>query len=352
MAKNKNEKAVDFTSVKNELMQHGPQPLYFIWGKEDYLSDYMLQNIKNLCIGDGAEDFSYRKLTERDFSPKSLSEAIDSVPFLTERTLVEVRGIDLNKIKDTDAKEIINLLKDIPDYCTVAFTEPASFEPDKRLKFYKSFIPLVTELHFVAQPSEKLTRWIVSRFSAAGKGIEPNAVQELISVSGDLMNNLIPEINKVASYAKGDKVTVEDVKAVAHHIPEAVIFDMLECLTSGKNNAAMSLLNELILNKDIEASFVLALLANQMRQIYVAKIAIASGKGKDYVMKTCAIKYDFIATKMMAFARRFSISQLKRAVEICTETDYAMKSTGIDADELLKECVLKIAVGEDNVQSK
>ena len=55
-------------------------------------------------------------------------------------------------------------------------------------------------------------------------------MQRLINVSGELMNGLIPEINKIASYTKGDRVTEADVDAVAHHIPEAVVFDMTEAL--------------------------------------------------------------------------------------------------------------------------
>lgn len=68
-----------------------------------------------------------------------------------------------------------------------------------------------------------LIDWLIRRFSAAGKSIELEAAQRLIFISGDLMSRLIPEIEKVAAYAKGDRVTVADVEAVANHIPEAVV---------------------------------------------------------------------------------------------------------------------------------
>ena len=197
-----------------------------------------------------------------------------------------------------------------------------------------------------AQTGDQLIKWIIKRFAAAGKGIELNAAQRLISVSGGLMNRLIPEINKIASYAKGDRVTEADVDAVAHHIPEAVVFDMTEALARGENNTAMRLLRELLADKNNEPTQMLAIVGNQMRQLYAARVAIDNELGKDYVVKTLGLKYDFIANKLMASAHRFSAGQLKRAVELCAEMDYAMKSSKTEPAELLKECVMRIAAGE------
>ena len=68
--------------------------------------------------------------------------------------------------------------------------------------------------------------------------------------------------------------------------------------------------------------------------------------GSKYVMEVCAIKYDYIASKLMTAARGFTLPQLIRAVELCGEADYRMKSSGQDARELLKEAVARIAAGE------
>ena len=57
------------------------------------------------------------------------------------------------------------------------------------------------------------------------------------------------------------------------------------------------------------------------------------------------------ARNLMAAARRFSMPRLIRGVELCVEADYAMKSSAEDDVELLKDCVIRIAAGEDDVQS-
>lgn len=342
--KSRQEEKFNYRENVRRIRENGPKNLYLIWGPEDYLANQFFAEIKKLCVTDEGDDFSYRKLTERDFNALSLREAIDSVPFLSERSLVEVRGVDLNKIRETD--EIIDILSDIPEYCTVVFMCGTGFEPDRRLKLYKSFAKHGEELCVTAQTGDQLIKWIIKRFAAAGKGIELNAAQRLISVSGGLMNRLIPEIEKIASYAKGDSVTEADVNAVAHHIPEAVVFDMTEALARGENNTAMRLLRELLADKNNEPTQMLAIVGNQMRQLYAARVAIDHGLDKSYVAKTLGLRFDFIANKLMASAHRFSDAQLKRAVELCTEMDYAMKSSKTEPVELLKECILRIAAGE------
>jgi len=224
----------------------------------------------------------------------------------------------------------------------------ASFEPDGRVKLVKGLRTLARELKFTKAAQGALIDWIIRRYAALGKGVELDAIQRLILISGDLMNRLIPEIEKTAAYAKGDKVTVADVNAVASHIPEADIFDMTDYLAQKKPDAAVSLLAELLSDKNNEPIPVLALLGTQMRRLYAARLAIEKELGTKYVMEACGVKYDFVATKLLRAARGFTLAQLRRAVQLCAEADYKIKSSSLDDRELLVETVLRIAAGEEH----
>lgn len=105
--KTKRDEKFNYNASVSALRAEGPAGLYLIWGPEDYLADRFFEEIKKLCITSEADDFSYRRLDERDFSALSLREAVDSVPFLSERSLVEVRGVDINKLKDADRKSVV-----------------------------------------------------------------------------------------------------------------------------------------------------------------------------------------------------------------------------------------------------
>ena len=241
---------------------------------------------------------------------------------------------------------MLKVLSDLPDYCTVVLVQHVDFEPDGRVKAIKGLRAVAYELRFESQSLNALTKWIAKRFAACGKGVEMEAAQRLIFVSGDLMNRLIPEIEKVAAYAKGGKVTTAEVEAVANHIPEAVIFEMTDCISQKQYNNALAILAELLADKNNEPIPMVAMLGMQMRNLYAARLALDKNLGINYLMDSGAVKYDFQARKLLQAARGFRMEQLRRAVELCAETDYRMKSSASDDRELLKELVLRIAAGE------
>ena len=346
MAKRKGseEEKLNYNQEVRRLKEEGPERLYLLWGPEDYLREYYLGELKKVCIPEGEDSFSFRRLNGPELDVDALREAVDAMPFMTERSFVEIRDVDWNRLKESDA--LLKVLGDLPDYCTVALVQGAAFEPDGRLKTIKALRALARELKFTSQSQEALIRWISKRFAAAGKGVELEAAQRLIFVSGDLMNRLIPEIEKVAAYAKGEKVTAADVDAVASHIPEAVIFELTDCISRKEFNVALSILAELLSDKNSEPIAMLGMLGVQMRSLYAARLAIEKNLGTSFLLDSGAEKYDFRARKTIQAARGFTREQLRRAVEICAETDYRMKSSGADDAALFQEAVLRIAAGE------
>ena len=106
----------------------------------------------------------------------------------------------------------------------------------------------------------------------------------------------------------------------------------------------MNTLAELFAENEFDPIYLLAVLGSQMRRLYAARLAIDQKLGAKYVAECCAIKYDFLVSKLMDSARGFTPEQLKNAVRICAETDEKMKSSGGDSRELLKNAVLSIAL--------
>lgn len=346
MAKRKGseEEKLNYNQEVRRLYENGPERLYLLWGQEDYLREYYLAELKKICLPEGEDSFSFRRLNGPALEVQELRDAVDAMPFLTDRSFVEVRGVDLNTLKEPEA--VLKTLSDLPDYCTVALVQDVNFEPDGRIKLIKGLRAIARELHFTAQTQEALIKWISKRFAACGKGVDMEAAQRLIFVSGDLMNRLIPEIEKIAAYAKGPKVTAADVEAVANHIPEAVIFEMTDRIAQKEFNVALTILAELEANKDNEPIYLITMLAIQMRNLYTARLAYERNLGTGFLLDSGAVKYDFQARKLYQAARGYTLPQLRQAVELCAEAEYRMKSGETDKAGLFRETVLRIAAGE------
>lgn len=339
----KREKAkFDYAAQLRELKSGGPRRLYLLCGEEDYLRGSFMTELKKLCVGDAEEEFNYRRLNGNP-EPRQFSEAVESAPFLSERTLVEVRDFDINACRDSQLEQLKEILGDIPDYCTVVLLTPAGREPDGRLASVRYVKKTGKYIEFAVQDQGALVRWIGRRFAAHGKKIGSREAQQLIFSAGPLMNRLVSEIEKIAAAVQGDTVTARDIDELVQRLPEAEVFEFTDRLSQGRFDEAAHGLGELIRCRE-EPVRLLALIGTQMRRVYAFKLAQESGANRETIMELTGVRFDFVLEKIRASASQFTIEQLRDIVELCAVYDYRMKSTGVDGNELLRELFGAMAV--------
>lgn len=343
MAKRR-EKKLDYTALLRELKRDGPERLYLLWGPEDYLRENFLHELRAARLPGGFNEFDDKRLDGPQPDPEELSQALDALPFLGGGVFVELRDFDINRCREEAARRYASLFENIPDYCTVAVVLPAGGEPDGRLSLVKLCRQLGRDVEFTAQEQDQLVGWVARRFAALGKTIDRSAAERLVFLSGSLMGGLIPEIEKTAAYVRGGIVTAADVEAVAHHIPEADVFEMTESLSRGDCDGAARLLAELLAGNENPVAL-LAILGGQMRRLYAARLGTERGLGLDFLKEVTGISYDSILRRLQVGARRYSLPALAAAVSLCAETDYLMKSSAAEDEELLKVLVLRLAAG-------
>lgn len=333
----------NYKDVSRELKQDGPQRLYLLHGQEDYLLARFVEELTRACLPEGVDDFSYRELDGAALSMQELSDSVNALPFATERSLTVVRGYDINHCKDSELKTLEGIISDIPDYATLVFINRGSTEPDGRLKSVKTLRKYARDIDFAEQGGSALNDWIRRRFSALGKRIGPAACEALVYASGSLMGALLPEIEKIAAGTPGEEVGVEDVERLAFRIPETRAFDMTDRLAARDYDGAAECMSDLVTMGE-EPLLILGAVSYQMRRLYAAKLGLEEKLGRDFIVECTGAKNSFAYDRLTASARRFSLGGLKRAVELCVETDYAMKSAGGDNQERLNELLVRFAV--------
>ncbi|MBE7017346.1 MAG: DNA polymerase III subunit delta [Ruminococcaceae bacterium] len=327
-----------------QLKEYGPERLYLLYGQEDYLRERFVDELKKICAADDS-GFNYKRLDGPSINISEFSEAVDSVPFFSERSFVEIRGFDINRCKDSECDKFKAIISDIPEYCTVAVIVNSDYEMDGRLAAVKALKKYAKAIEFTEQGQDALIKWIGNRFSALGKSISRSDAEYLSFVSGTLMNRLIPEIEKISAYVNGNIISRVDIDAAAHRIPEADIFEMVDQLSRGNMDAAAKLLSDLMSDKDNSPIYLLAIFSQQFRKIYSYKLGQNRGLSRVALMELCGVRYDFHFNKLSIQAKNYSLSSAAKLVELCTEFDYLMKSGG-DNEELMKDLLLRVAVAD------
>ena len=215
------------------------------------------------------------------------------------------------------------------------------YKGDARTKLAAALKAHGTVVNFIRQDQGDLVDWVRRRFHALGKEIDSRLALDLIFLCGDLMHNLIGEIEKIAAYAKGPHITRGDIEAVATPQLDAVVFRMTDAIGEGQFDRAMGVLGELFQMQEAPIKIMWSL-GRQMRQIYSARLALERGKGTEFVAGLWNLK-PYPADKLVRSAKRFSLPWCRRAVVRCGQVDLAMKSTGQDGKELLTGLMLELA---------
>ena len=256
--------------------------------------------------------------------------------------MVQVTDFDLFKCGEKDREGYTKLFSQLPDYVCVVFVyDLIDYKGDARTKLAAAIKEHGTVANFVRQDQGDLVDWVRRRFRAAGKDIDSRLALDLIFLCGDLMTTLIGEIEKVAAYAKGPRVTREDIDAVATPQLDAVVFRMTDAIGEGNFDRAAAVLGELLQMQEPPIRIMWSL-GRQMRQLYSARLALEQGRGPAYVAQLWGIK-PYPSEKLMRSAKRFSLKWCRRAVVRCGQIDLAMKSSGQDGKELLTGLMLELA---------
>lgn len=329
--------------LKLALRDDNPGRLYFFHGEEVFLLHHYLEQLRKKTVDELTESFNFHKLTSETFDIQTFADAVENLPMMAERTMVQVDDVDVFKLPENDRNYMAQLLADIPEYCTVVFTYvTVEYKPDKRFKkLWDAVSTNGTDVSFDKQSQKDLTAWIGRHFAAYGKRISADLCVYLIDITGGMMTNLKGEIDKIASFSGASEIVKEDIDAVTEPVLDAVVFQMTDLLGVGQYGPALVKLQQLFkMQQDPLA--ILGAVGAHFRRLSTARTLLDNGKGAGELMKLCAIS-DYPARKTMDAARRFTAPFCAKAAELVIETDYAMKTSYDEPERLLELLILRLA---------
>lgn len=331
--------------LKADLSAGTPAAAYIFYGEESYLREYYLGELRKKLIPPGFETFNYHALEGKDVTAQSLSETVEAMPMMAEWTMTAVTDYDIFKLGEEQRGKLIALLEDLPPYCCLVFVyDTLEYKPNRTMKkLCKALDTYVEAVEFPAAENSDLLPWISRRFKALGKEIDRQTAEYLVFTCGGLMTGLVPEIQKIAAYAKGPAVTREDVDAVADPVLSAEVFRLSDAVLQGNYDQAASILGDL-LKMQTEPILILAALGSQLRRIWTARLALDSGRDRYWLMELWGMKSDYPAKLLLSAARRTTGEWCAQAVRQCQVLDRRMKSErGVDSAGELKLLLVRLA---------
>ena len=160
----------------------------------------------------------------------------------------------------------------------------------------------------------------------------------LLSKTGDDMENIGSELEKLISYTLGrDVITDEDVEAVCTTQATGKVFEMVAAISGRQTRKAMDLYEDLLTLKEPPMR-ILFLIARQFNQILQVKELMGKGMDKGAIASKLKLQ-PFVVGKVMLQAKTFTREQILSYVNLCVDAEESVK-TGKLQDRLAVELLI------------
>lgn len=325
-------------------IKSGLSGAYFFIGEEEYLKrHYRSEMIKALC-GDAAGDneslksFNFHSLDMREKTFEFVKDAIASPPFMSEKKLVEICGIDYNNAKEGVFEAITELSGEAERggdtillfYALAGELDTVSYKSKPLERVRKKLSDRVKEVLFEYSTPAKLSAWIERHFAKEGISAAPSVPGYLIDRCGNSMDTLDGEIIKLTCRAKAlsrNAVTTEDVDAVCAASDKESAFALSNALLDRNIDAAFEALR-VLRDADEKPTVVLSKITRVYADLLCVKEIAESGGVMAVVSK---LKINEYKAKLYAKAAAgYTAKRLEGILRDCIAADIELKSRAAD----------------------
>lgn len=318
-------------NIQEDIKKQQFKPVYLLYGEEAYLRQQYKQMILKALMPE-EDSMNFSRYEGKGVEPREIIDLAETMPFFADRRVILLEDTGFFKNK---CEELAEYMKQIPEYLCIIFVET---EVDKRGKMYKAVRAAGRVVEFSVQNAQTLTKWILQVLGREGKKITQRNMELFLAKTGTDMGNIRMELEKLLSYTMGREIVErEDIEAVCTTQTTNKIFDMVRAVTEKNQKKALDLYNDLLTLREPPMR-ILFLLARQFNQLMVTKEMTEKGYGQPEIASHLGIP-PFVAKSYLQIGRKYSVSQLRQAVEDFTEAEELVK-TGRLGDVLSVELLI------------
>jgi len=296
---------------------------------EPLLAERGVDRITKTLVDPSMRDLCYSAYYADETDPAEIVSNAQTLPFLTDRRVILVRGAE-RYTSESSTGALLHYLAS-PNDTTVLIL--VADRVDKRSKFYKACEKAGEIVECGELRDHELRLWIHDEVQGRNKKIEPNAVREIIDRAGTKLSDVNNALTLVTGFI-GDRenITEEDVITACADVAEEQIWSLTDAIAQSDMAKAMRVLFALY---DLGKSEfeILGSINWLLRTAY--QVAVA--KSSDPMLRS------FTAKKCRPLADKFGVRKLKAAFGLLVETDFMLRSTGVDRALAIELLVIKLA---------
>lgn len=323
--------------IKNGTIAHA----YLIYGTEGYLKRLYRDQLVDALLSDKSE-MNYAHFINHTGKVEETQSVIGEItslamtpPFFSERRVIVTENMGFGKKGYDEINEVLNHL---PETTYMIFLEEETRSNTKTFKLIKDKYAL-EECNY--PDMESLIKWAGSIVVKAGLEVSRATISNFIEVTGESMDNMDNELQKLISYcmSKG-KVEYEDIYKVCVISIEEDIFKIINAIADGRKSVAMAEYAKLYKVATEPRKILSSLTSSFTRYLNILQ-AKNAGKPDSYIMSALGFKNDWAIKNGLRNANTFGEEKLKYFINLGAETVYKLNTGLLDERTGVEMFILK-----------
>lgn len=327
------------------LLRGGALPGALLFdGEEEYIKDSALAQLRAKLLPEGLEEMN-ETLLSASASANDIVDACEMLPFLSERRLVVIRGSALvmkaaGSTKDEGLDRLLDYLNHMPPHVLLLFF--CRGKADRTKKVTARIESMGGRVDFAPLSDADKQLWLTRELKAHNRYMSKQAGDLFLSRVDPLLTPTLQELEKLLAYV-GDRLNIEaeDVEAVVSPTVEDRLFTMFDCLIGGDAGGALTILKNILNQKDSGTVQLLTPLTNRIRQMYYYKTLKAKGYADREISGPTGIKSNILWLYEKQ-TRAYSLQQLQQYLLLCIRMDYEFKSGSISEESALDSVIMAL----------
>lgn len=313
-------------------------PLYLIYGEEQYLMDSLVEQIATAFVGELQKEINYFVRYAPDCSLDDLLALTAGAGLFSSRKVIVYR--DYQNLRNVDHAGFKKYLeRPTPDICLILMARTATVT-QARYKILRGHARLV---NVPPLREGELHTWVEEEFARHGKKATAEAVRTLVYLVGGHIHDLQTEITQVVNFFQDEETILPEhiEKVVGIYVTQSV-FELTGAIARKDVEKSLFILHNL-LEKGESPGSILFWLIRHITILWKIRGFYHSGiKNRQTIQERLKIYPRHYQQYETALAH-WSLAQLQASLGLIKEADRLLKSTPIAAETILDILVVKLA---------
>ena len=327
-------------------MESAPPTVYLLYGNYELGFSEFIGHLKEKMGDPENALLNIDRLPPESLTLDRLEQIATTMPFLSQRRLIIAEQPTRLMKNKAQRDRFFGLLSNLPPSSALVLIEKIDFrstrgrtpaKPAELIQWLQAQ-PSAFIRRFEAPHGAQFSSWVQDHASDLGGKFEPQAAQLLAEYVADDVNLAHQEINKLLTYVDGERaVTVADIEKLTPFYGQSNVFAMVDAL--GQRDAKGALYNLKRLMEDENPLYIFGMVIRQFRLLLLAKEAMGSKRDPAKALKVSS----FVANKIIAQARNFSLGDLESIYHQLLKMDIESKSGRDKTDVALERFIIQLA---------